>query len=166
MAQKSKSGLSPHQREKFLSDCGFTYDRSGPGSHETWVHEDLKLLSQSRKIMPPANLLSNVAQKPWETTLCDDPGGGTWSSMIKHAEWCRDTVGEITAISKHEKRRCTVARQFRQASRDMRQWKKDIKNWMKAGLDPAQAPKAPMEWQDFAALKTEKNKLSSPAPAA
>lgn len=164
MASKSRSGLTKEQRKDFLTACGFTHDRSGPGSHETWRHKELRLLSRSRHIAPPANLLSNVAQKPWETTLCGDPGSGTWNSMVKHAEWCRDTVGEIKAASKYERQRCALAQQFRQAAKDTRQWKKDVKHWLKTGLDSTQMPKPPMEWKDFMALKNKKDQLSMPAP--
>jgi hypothetical protein len=160
MASKSASGLNKEQREHFLRDCGFVPVRSGKGSHELWEHPELKMLARTKTIEAPAHLLSNVAQKPWETTLCGNPGGGTWHRMRKHAEWCAEKVAGIKASSENDRRRCELARQFREAAGEVCAWKKSVRNWLKAGLAVEEAPKAPESYQVFSNLK--KARLEKP----
>ncbi|MCE9508263.1 MAG: hypothetical protein K8R48_08155 [Alphaproteobacteria bacterium] len=163
MASKSRSGLTKEEREDFLRAHGFVPLRSGKGSHEMWEHPELKLLARANKISLPANLMSNPSQKPWETTLCADPAGGTWRAMVKHAEWCLSTAEQIKNASAHEQLRCKVASQFRQAVHDMRQWKKDLRHHFKADLSLEKAPPAPFKYEDFKELLAKKNQLSKPS---
>ncbi|MBI3441292.1 MAG: hypothetical protein HY052_05760 [Proteobacteria bacterium] len=163
MASNSRSGLTKEERARFLQDHGFSPLRSGKGSHELWENPELKLLAHSHHIMPPANLMSNSSQKPWEITLCDNPGGGTWHSIEKYAQWCQGTIEKIKTSSDHERRRCEIARQFRKAVHDMRQWRKDVKHHFSAELDIARVPPAPIKYEDLLVLKSRKNELSKPS---
>lgn len=159
----SKCGLDEGQRKRFLKDHGFVFVRAGKGSHEEWEHAELKVLSRNHKIVPPANVVSVEHQStPWETTLCDNPANGTWKAMVRHAEWCQQTVEEIKAGSERERRRCAVVRQFREAVADTRGWRHEVKNWLKAGLPLAEAPKPPISTKELEKLRAEKNQLSSP----
>lgn len=165
MASKSRSGLTKEDRERLLREHGFEQMRSGKGSHEIWEHPELKLLSHSNKVALPINLASNPSQKPWETTLCADPAKGTWTAMVKHAEWCLNTVEQIKNASAHEQLRCKVFSQFRKAVQDMRQWKKDLRHHLKANLPLEKAPAVPIAYKDFKELVEKKNQLSNkPSP--
>lgn len=114
---KSKSGVSPKEREKTLRDHGFEPLRGGKGSHEIWENKDLKFLAQTQKIGdPPANLRANPAQKPWEITVPHDPASGTWNSIKKYATWCKNTVETAKAGSEHDNRRINFANQFNGAA--------------------------------------------------
>jgi hypothetical protein len=163
MASKSRSGLTKEDRERFLREHEFAQLRSGKGSHEIWEHHELKLLARSHSISAPGNLLANPSQKPWETTLCGDPAGGTWRAMVKHAEWCQDTAGRIKNSSAREQLRCKVASQFRKAVSDVRQWKKDLRHHLKADLPLEKAPPVPIAYKDFKELLAKKNQLSKPS---
>lgn len=160
MSSNSKCGLSEGQRVRFLKDHGFVPLHHGKGSHESWEHPELKFLARSHKITPPANLLSNPAQRPWETTLCDNPASGTWNAMVKHAEWCQKTVADIKAGSEIDRRRCDVARQFREAAAADRQWRHEVKFALRTGAD---VPPAPMKYEDLLSLKAGKS--HSPTPS-
>lgn len=160
MASKSRSGLTKEEREKFLRSHGFMPVRSGKGSHQLWEHPELKLLARSHHISPPDNLMSKRSQQPWETTLCADPGGGTWHGMVKHAKWCQGTVEQIKASSEHEVQRCKIVRQFREAVESTCRWKKNVKKHLRAGLKAAEAPKAPIGHDELQSLK---NRLSAPS---
>ena len=162
MAAKSRSGLTKEEREDFLRDRGFAPSRSGKGSHELWENPELKLLARSHNIAAPANLLANISQKPWETTLCSNPARGTWRSMVKHAQWCQQTVEQIKAASEHDRLRCKIASQFRKAVGEIRQWKKNLRHHLKAGLPLEKAPQVPMGHKEFEELKSKKIQLSKP----
>lgn len=164
MASKSASGLTKEEREKFLRESGFVPARSGKGSHEQWEHVKLKELSRSHKIEAPGNVLSNAAQKPWEQTLCGDPGRGTWRSIEKHARWCQEKVEEIQNKKENEHKRRGIKAEFNKACKDMRAWKKSIRHHFKAALSREKAPLPPMNHDDFSALKEKKNHLSIPKP--
>jgi hypothetical protein len=160
MASNSKSGLTKEERRDFLCEHGFVPLHSGKGSHEIWTHPELKKLSRKHPIIPPANILSNTAQKPWETTLCGNPGEGTWNSMVKHAKWCQETVEQIKTKDLREQQRTETARQFRASVQQICQWRKDVKHWLKSGLKVSEAPKTPIQWHDFKAQKAKKSELS------
>ena len=163
MASNSKSGLNKEQREKILRDCGFFQARDGKGSHENWEHPELKALAKTRSIVPPANLLSNEAQKPWECTLPDNPAGGTWKTIAKYAEWCRETVEKIKNEADVEQRRRAVCSQFRATANSYCQWKKDVNSWLKAGLNVKEAPKPPVTYAELKKLEMQKKRLSAPS---
>ena len=155
----SKSG---HTREKlaaFLSERGFVPLRSGKGSHETWEHPELKNLAQKQTITPPSNLLANQAQKPWEINMPGDPASGTWKTISKHAEWCKETVEGIKANVAHEQRYAEICSQFRNAVKETCAWRKAVKNWVKAGLEAAEAPQAPLRYEELQTLKARKNQF-------
>ncbi len=157
---KNKCGLTKEQREKFLHDHGFQRARQGKGSHEEWEHPELKLLARSHGITPPANLLSNVGQNPWETTLSGDPASGTWRAIVKHAEWCRKTVEQIKAGSEHDRERCEIARQFREAVNGFRKRKKALRRSLKTG-QPVETPKTSETYQEIQWLKAKRNQIST-----
>lgn len=163
MASKSSSGLSKEQREKFMRDHGFVLLRSGKGSHQQWEHPKLKGLAKTHKIKPPANLLSNIAQKPWEQTVCTDPGGRSWHTIEKHAEWCRKTAAEFAAKAERERQCSEIRGQFRDAIKEICKWRKTLKAHFKAGLKRESAPGPSIKWREFLALKEKKNQLSKPS---
>ena len=164
MASKSRSGLTKEEREDFLRAHGFVPLRSGKGSHEMWEHPELKLLARSHHLSPPVNLFTGIySQKPWETTLAANPGGGTWHNTMKVVEWCQDAAEQIKNSSAREQLRCKVASQFRKAVHDLRQWKKDLRHHLKADLPLEKAPPVPIAYKDFKELVEKKNQLSKPS---
>lgn len=93
---KSKSGISPKQREQIMRRHGFEFARNGKGSHEIWENAALKKMAETpgtKLPEPPANLRSAIGQKPWEVTIPHDPASGTWRSITKYAEWCQQVSG-------------------------------------------------------------------------
>jgi predicted RNA binding protein YcfA (HicA-like mRNA interferase family) len=157
---KNKCGLTKEQREKYLRDHGFVRLRQGKGSHEEWEHPELKLLSRTHKIITPANLLSNIGQHPWETTLSGDPASGTWKAIAKHAEWCRKTAEEIKAKSDHDGQRCKLVSQHRKAVHDFKERKKTVKHKLKAD-QPIDSPGDSETWQEVQRLLKAKNDCST-----
>lgn len=143
MASNSKSGLSPLERKDFLLDHGFVPipDR-GHGSHAVWEHTKLKelILVQKQKITCPPNLLHNVAQLPWEHTIPDNPASGTWHRIVKHAEWCQETVAKAKGASAEEERRRKIKQDFRDARQEICDWKRETKHRLRAGIETKPAP--------------------------
>jgi len=163
MASNSKSGVNKNDRETFLKNHGFVKAAQGKGSHESWVNFEIKLLSRSSSINPPENLKSNSAQKPWETTLPDNPAGGTWKAIKKFAIWASDTVDKFKSESANEQIRLKTAKEFNEASRDIRAWRKAMKHRYKTGIEMDNAPETPISYKDFKSLENKKKELSQPS---
>jgi hypothetical protein len=141
MANNSRCGLTEEERKRFLRDCGFTFKSKGRGSHENWEHEDLKMIARSLSIFPPANLLSNPAQKPWEITLCGDPAPGTWHKVGKLAKWCAEQTQELKSVAQAENRQQT-SQKFKENTEEVCR-KKFIQQCLRAGMSVQDIPKFP-----------------------
>ena len=146
MATKSASGLTKEERESFLRAHGYEHLRTGKGSHQIWEHKELKEIARSVSLFPPAYLLSNPNQKPWETVLPGDPASGTWHKIEKMAEWCAQQIVELKSVAEKEMRFQARKQEFRKNREDICTWKKSVKNWLKAGLAVAEAPRAPASY--------------------
>lgn len=136
----NKSKLSKLDREEFLREHGFEFFRQGKGDHTVWGHPELMELAKTHKIECPPNLLSNVAQAAWEHAIPDNPAGGTWHKIAKHAEWCAETVAKIKGASLAEERQRKIKQEFREARQEICDWKRDTKHRLRAGLDTKPAP--------------------------
>lgn len=158
MASNSKAGLSKLQREDFLRAHGFEPLRGGKGSHEIWEHAELKQLAKTHHIDCPANLLHNVAQKPWEHPVSDNPASGTWHRIVKHAQWCKETVEKLCGADKELEARRQIVREFREARQEFCDWKRENKHRAKAGLDMTQPPVS------YAELNARKARFLSQKP--
>jgi hypothetical protein len=153
----SKSSLSKIQREKFLRDHGFEFDRTGAGDHNIWVHRELRALALKGgiKIDCPQNLLHNPNQLPWEHCIPDNPATGTWTRIANHAKWCSRQAEEIrTAAAKEEARRKLVE-EFHSARDEMCQWRREMKHRYKANLDMSESRPAPVTWQELNAMQAK-----------
>lgn len=144
----NKSGLNKEERERFLLDHGFLLDRNCGSSHSVWKHVELERLVQAKnKIdLAPANILANPSVQqtaPWVLSLSDDPASGYWARLEKHISWCAEQVEKIKSKEETERQARKISEEFRQNLADICQWKHAVKHWLKAGLDPAKAPKAP-----------------------
>ncbi|MDE1152805.1 MAG: hypothetical protein PW788_09735 [Micavibrio sp.] len=143
MASNSKSGLSSVQREVALRDLGFEKQRNGKGSHVVWEHTALKAMAQTgKKVCCPPNLLSNPAQAPWETTLPDNPGSGTWQSMLKHAKWAQQTVDDYKSATAVQEARKSIILEFREARDEVCAWKHETRHRLKSHLDATAPPQS------------------------
>jgi len=143
MASNSKSGLSPVQREAALRELGFEKQRNGKGSHVVWEHAGLKEMAETgKKVCCPPNLLSNPAQAPWETTLPDNPGSGTWQSILKLAKWAQQTVETYKATSAVTEARKSIIDQFRAARDEVCAWKHESRLRLKSKLEAKPAPQS------------------------
>lgn len=136
----SKSGLTRHGREAFLRNHGFVFLRHGKGDHDVWEHPELKALARSRHVDCPANLLPNTAQAPWEHTVPKDPAVGTWLRLVKHAEWCEETVAVARGAATEEARRRQTRQDFLDAKKEICDWKHETRHRLRAGLDANPAP--------------------------
>lgn len=133
----SKSGLTKEQRERFLLAKGYVRDHNGKGSHQIWVHEELRRQAQmGLKVEAPQNLLSNTAQKPWVTVLPSDPANGTWAIIEKLANWCEAQASTQKVAAEREAQRQTLIQQMRRARDELCNDKREAKNLYKMGLDP------------------------------
>ncbi len=163
MASNGRAGITPKERERFLHDHGFIQLRTGHGSHQVWEHPELKLLARSHDVTPPENIRGKgIAIQVWETTLCDDPGKGTWQTMVKHANWCQETVSNIHAESVYEAQRGKFLKEFRSAVEDVSQWKRAIKHRMKTGLEVDRESKPPVLYKDMQDMRKKKEDFAAP----
>jgi hypothetical protein len=141
MASKSKAGLSPLERKDFLLEHGFRpVQGRGHGSHSIWEHAELKALAQEQKITCPPNFLHNAGQLPWEHTIPDNPASGTWHRVVKHAQWCQETVATAKGASAEEERRRKIKQDFLDARKEICDWKRETKHRLKANLEANPAP--------------------------
>jgi len=141
----SKSGVSSHQRERFLREHGFQQVRTAGGSHSSWEHTELRTLAKNHKVVCPPNLLHSAHQQAWEQPMCDDPARGTWERIVKHAKWCKEAAEDIRTADARLAAARRLVQEFKDAWKEVCEWKRDIRMACVAGLARDSFPAAPKD---------------------
>ena len=142
MASNSKSGSTKEERESFLKKRGYVQERTGKGSHEIWTNPTMRETAKAHHIDMPENLRSNIAQKPWDITLPDNPAGGTWMRIQRQAEWCQKALTSAHEFANDVSLRQQTKQQMRDNMREICEWKHAVKHSLRMSQPTPPAPKA------------------------